>query len=184
MKTVACRIVSCVALPVFLGACAGIDRDASSSADVRSPAYSLSGATSPRGNLDPSKENLALVAAGAYSVSQRAASAAELGLGMAAAVVAYVVYDPLAPNWRIEERPLDRDTYFVSMQAKSFRTGGDGESGLILKRRAQQLQREAGFSAYRILDYSEGIESSTPFTHRYASGVIQLVRPDSARKQP
>jgi hypothetical protein len=173
-----------VALPVFLGACAGFDRDAPSSADVRTPTYSLSGAVSPRGNLDPTKENLALVAAGVHAVSQRAATSAELGLGAAAAVVAYVVYDPLAPNWCIEERSLDRDTYFVSMQAKSFRTGGDGESGLILKRRAQQLQRDGGFSAYRILDYSEGIESSTPFTHRYASGVIQLVRSDSTRKPP
>lgn len=177
-------MIMALVLPVLLVACAGLDRDAPPSADVRTPTYSLSGAVSERGKLDLTKENLALVAAGVYAVSQRAATAAELGLGAAAAAVAYVVYDPLAPNWRIEERPLDRDTYFVSMQAKSFRTGGDGESGLILKRRAQQLQREAGFSAYRILDYSEGIESSTPFTHRYASGVIQLVHPDSTRKQP
>ena len=61
------------------------------------------------------------------------------------------------------------------MRAKSFRTGGDGESGLILRRRALQLQRERGFAGYRIAEYTEGIESSTPFTHRFAEGIIQLV---------
>jgi hypothetical protein len=68
------------------------------------------------------------------------------------------------------------------MRAKSFRTGGDGESRLILRRRAQQLQRERGFLDYRILDYSEGVESSTPFTHRYAEGVIQMVQADPGRQ--
>lgn len=62
------------------------------------------------------------------------------------------------------------------MRAKSFRTGGDGESMQILKRRARQLQYEKGYAGYRILDYSEGIESSTPLTHRVSEGTIQLVR--------
>ena len=39
----------------------------------------------------------------------------------------YIIYDPLAPNWRIEEQRLDDDTYAFSLQAKSFRIGGDGE---------------------------------------------------------
>jgi hypothetical protein len=69
--------------------------------------------------------------------------------GAAAAIVAYVVYDPLGAQLDVEERILDRDTYRLSMRAKSFRTGGDGESGLILRRRALQLQRERGFSSYR-----------------------------------
>jgi hypothetical protein len=34
----------------------------------------------------------------------------------------------------------------------------------------------AGYEDFRIVDYSEGIESSTPFTHRYSEGTIQLVR--------
>ena len=39
----------------------------------------------------------------------------------------YIIYDPLAPNWSIEERPLTEDTYVLSLRAKSFRVGGDGE---------------------------------------------------------
>ena len=105
----------------------------------------------------------------AYSVEQIAVA------GVAGALL-YVIYDPLAPNWNIEEKPLNEDTYFLSLRAKSFRTGGDGEAIQIVKRRALQLQREKGYAGYHILDYSEGIESSTPLTHRVSEGTIQLVR--------
>ncbi|MFT3851047.1 MAG: hypothetical protein QM739_21090 [Propionivibrio sp.] len=88
----------------------------------------------------------------------------------------YVIYDPLAPNWSIKEKALGKESYYVSLRAKSFRTGGDGEAIQILKRRAMQLKRERGYEDFRIVDYSEGIESSTPFTHRYSEGTIQLVR--------
>jgi hypothetical protein len=87
----------------------------------------------------------------------------------------YIIYDPLAPNWTIRERVLNADTYHFALRAKSFRTGGDGEAIQIVKRRALQLQREKGYTAYRILDYTEGMESSTPFTHRVSEGTIQLV---------
>ena len=87
----------------------------------------------------------------------------------------YIIYDPLAPNWSIKERALGKDTFLVSLRAKSFRTGGDGEAIQILKRRAAQLKRDHGFTDFRIVDYSEGVESSTPFTHRYSEGTIRLV---------
>ena len=88
----------------------------------------------------------------------------------------YIIYDPLAPNWSIKEKALGADSYYISLRAKSFRTGGDGEAIQILKRRAVQLKHERGFEDYRIVDYSEGVESSTPFAHRYSEGTIQLVR--------
>lgn len=96
----------------------------------------------------------------------------------------YIIYDPFAPNWSIEEQRLNADTYYLSLRAKSFRTGGDGEAIQILKRRALQLQRVNGFTGYRILDYSEGIESSTPFSHRVSEGTIQLVRTEAVPKKP
>jgi hypothetical protein len=88
----------------------------------------------------------------------------------------FIIYDPLAPNWTIKEKRLNADTYYLFLRAKSFRTGGDGEAIQIVKRRALQLQREKGYAGYRILDYSEGIESSTPLTHRVSEGTIQLVK--------
>ena len=105
----------------------------------------------------------------AYSVEQ-------IAVAGAAAALLYVVYDPLAPNWSIEEKPLADDTYYLALRAKSFRTGGDGEAIQIIKRRALQLQREKGYAGYRILDYSEGIESSTPLTRRVSEGTVQLVK--------
>ena len=108
----------------------------------------------------------------AYSVEQ-------IAVAGATAALLYVVYDPLAPNWSIEEKPLTDDTYYLALRAKSFRVGGDGEAIQIIKRRALQLQREKGYAGYRILDYSEGIESSTPLTHRVSEGTVQLVRAQS-----
>lgn len=100
-----------------------------------------------------------------------------------AAVVAaaiYVVYDPLAPNWEIEEARLNDNTYRLSMKMKRFHTGGSGESIQLLKRRASQLQHEQGFSQYQILEYSEGIDSQTIGARRMAEGVIRLVRQEQA----
>ncbi|MBK7952859.1 MAG: hypothetical protein IPK02_02200 [Candidatus Accumulibacter sp.] len=169
-------------LLALLSGCGSVDWHAPPRADGGAADYSFTQSPNPTISLSP-PQAVALVGAAAYAVDY-ASQAAYLGPLAAAAVAAYVVYDPLAPNWTIEERILDRDTYRLSMRAKSFRTGGDGESGLILKRRALQLQRERGFPAYRILDYSEGVESSTPFTHRFAEGVIQLVRADPAAGRP
>ena len=90
-------------------------------------------------------------------------------------ILLYIIYDPFAPNWTIQERVLGPETYHLSLRAKRFRVGGDGEAIQILKRRALQLQREKGFSGYRLLDYSESVESSTPFTYRVSEGTIELV---------
>lgn len=94
----------------------------------------------------------------------------------AIAVAIYVVYDPLAPNWELEEAKLNDDTYRFSMKMKRYHTGGAGESIQIFKRRANQLQYENGFASYQILDYSEGIDSQTIGARRMAEGTIKLVQ--------
>jgi hypothetical protein len=98
-------------------------------------------------------------------------------IGLAAAIVgiAYLIYDPLAPNWEIEEQIISDDTYHFSLRAKSFRIGGDGEALRIIRRRAFGLQRERGSISYRVLSYSEGIDSATPLTSRVSEGMVQLV---------
>ena len=128
-------------------------------------------------NHEVSAETIAVAGAiGAFGLPSTA-------LGLTGAIVTptnaawlYVIYDPLAPNWSIQEQVLSADTFRFSLRAKSFRTGGDGEAIQIVKRRALQLQRDKGYADYRILDYSEGIESSTPFTHRVSEASIQLVK--------
>lgn len=92
----------------------------------------------------------------------------------------YLVYDPLAPNWEIEESRLNDDTYRFSLKMKRYHTGGAGESIQILKRRASQLQYEKGFASYQILEYTEGIDSQTIGARRMADGVIRLVQRQQA----
>ena len=145
------RIVALVGLVLLTAACGSTQTKA-----IPSSGYLLPNATVEIGPTI------------AYSVEQ-------IAVAGATAALLYVVYDPLAPNWSIQERPLSEDTFVLSLRAKSFRVGGDGEAIQIVKRRALQLQRDKGYGAYRILDYSEGIESATPLTYRVSEGTIQLV---------
>jgi len=92
----------------------------------------------------------------------------------------YLVYDPLAPNWEIEESRLNGDTYRLSLKMKRYHTGGAGESIQILKRRASQLQYAQGFGNYQILEYTEGIDSQTIGARRVAEGVVKLVQRQQA----
>jgi len=174
------RLVVTLLLAATLTACGTISWEMPPRAVESAPEVVFTQSPNPTVSLPPAQA-LALVGAAAYAVNQYSTAAVNVNLAAAALVAAYVIYDPLAPNWTIQERIIDRDTYALSMRAKSFRIGGDGESGLILRRRALQLQQERGYPGFRILNYSEGVESSTPFTHRYAEGTIQLVRADAAK---
>lgn len=113
-----------------------------------------------------------------YSNTSQSLSSAVTGAFVAAAI--YVVYDPLAPNWEIEESRLNDDTYRFSLKMKRYHTGGAGESIQILKRRASQLQYEQGFESYHILEYTEGIDSHTLGARRVAQGTIKLVQREEA----
>ena len=163
------RNIVLIALVAALGGCGTIPAVNSGLATLRSqPALELGP------NLQVSTESA--VVAGALVVSPAVSTFGHTVFSPVQGAILYLVYDPLAPNWSIEERVLSEDTFILSMRAKSFRTGGDGEPGQILKRRALQLQREKGYVGYRLLDYSEGVESSTPFTRRVSEGTIQLVK--------
>lgn len=94
--------------------------------------------------------------------------------------VAYLVFDPLAPNWEISESRLSEDTFRLDLRMKRYHTGGAGESMQVLRRRADQLQHQLGYSSYELLAYSEGIESQTLGARRYAEGTIRLIQPRTA----
>ena len=96
--------------------------------------------------------------------------------GLVAGALLYVIVDPLAPNWRIEEVALEQNRYRIALKKKRFTTGGDGEAVQIFNRRAAQLVSEQNAASYRIVAYSEGIESSVPFAQRVAQGVVEVVR--------
>lgn len=88
----------------------------------------------------------------------------------------HLFYDPLAPNWEIEETRLSEDTYRFSLKMKRYHTGGAGESIQIVKRRASQLQMEQGYGAYLLMEYTEGIDSQTLGARRVAEGTVKLVQ--------
>lgn len=122
--------------------------------------------------LIPAK-TLQLTAGSAVSLSSLAAGAVVLG-------AVHLYYDPLAPNWEIEESRLSDNTYRFSMKMKRYHTGGAGESLQVLKRRASQLQLEQGYAAYQLLEYTEGIDSQTLGARRVAEGTIRLVQRQQA----
>lgn len=132
---------------------------------------SLAGCSSTGSGSSPLIPNKAIQLTANTSVSL-----ATLATAAAVGAAIYYVYDPLAPNWEIEESQLNEDTYRLSLKMKRFHTGGAGESIQILKRRATQLQYEQGFGGYQILEYTEGIDSQTIGARRVGEGVIRMVQ--------
>jgi hypothetical protein len=94
----------------------------------------------------------------------------------ALAGAAYLVLDPLSPNWEIEEAPLDEHHVHFSLRMKRFYAGGAGEAQAVLARRAKELVRLNGFDGYKIVEYQEGLDSSVLGSQRTAVGVVKLTR--------
>ena len=70
---------------------------------------------------------------------------------------------------------MDASTFELSLRAKHFRKGGDGEVIQVIRQRADQLQREAGASGYRLRDFAEGVESSSGWAYRVSRVTVVLV---------
>ncbi|MDR2450404.1 MAG: hypothetical protein LBE85_01205 [Candidatus Accumulibacter sp.] len=174
-------VLAAACLAGCLAACTTVDTVRSSGEISSQPGVALPPHTP---NLTASVETLA--GAGGTAVTglilpslRSSIGESATGAGLATAVAGsllYFLYDPLAPNWTIREQTLDGETYRLSLRAKNFRVGGDGEAIGIIRRRALQLQREKGYAGYRLTDYSESVESATPFAYRVSEGTIQLVK--------
>lgn len=89
---------------------------------------------------------------------------------------AYLILDPLAPNWDIEVAPFPENHYHLALHMKRFYSGGAGEARAVFQRRAKELMRAGGYDSYQIVEYSEGMESSVLGSQRTAAGVIQLTK--------
>ncbi|MCC7548568.1 MAG: hypothetical protein IT532_12455 [Burkholderiales bacterium] len=92
----------------------------------------------------------------------------------AAAAAAYVVVDPLAPNWEVVETKLADNRWRLALRKKNFTTGGDGEAVMLLHRHAERLAETQGYRSYRILHWQEGVQSDVPLAHRWARGELEL----------
>lgn len=99
-------------------------------------------------------------------------------LGAAAAATAvYYVVDPLAPNWEVGQTKVADNRWRIAMQKKRFTTGADGEASLLLHRQAERLAQANGYLGYRILAWSEGVQSDMPIAYRWGRGEIELREP-------
>ena len=116
-----------------------------------------------------------------------ASDAGLLKLPVAAAALAfYVVSDPLAPNWIVEEARAADDRYILALRMKAVISGGDGEARQVFTRHAARLAARPGFSGYEELAWQTGIDSGRPFARRVAYGEIRLLRSTdaAARRTP
>jgi hypothetical protein len=163
------RIAFVSALTALLAACASVGDDIRRGADnVADAVYSVDTQT---------RQNVA-AAAFAYKLVKPA------GNDLVLFGLAYLVIDPLAPNWEISETRVGEDTFHLQLVMKRRFSGGEGEALQVLKRRASQLKRELGYHDYRILDYSEGIESATLAAWRVGEGHFQLTRRPRGEERP
>jgi hypothetical protein len=90
--------------------------------------------------------------------------------------VVYLVTDPLAPNWEIEEAPLGDEHVHFSLQMKRYYAGGAGEARALFHHRARELMRLNEFDTYTVVEYSESLDSSVLGSQRKAEGVVLLGR--------
>lgn len=89
---------------------------------------------------------------------------------------AYLILDPFAPNWDIQEARFPENHVHFQMSMKRYYAGGAGEARVVFNRRAKALMREGGFAGYEVVEYSEGQESSVLGAQRTAEGVIRFTR--------
>ena len=91
----------------------------------------------------------------------------------------------ILPTWSLEDTPIGKDRYRISLRKKTFSSsGGDGEAGQLFKYRAEQITGSLGYDSYQILEYTEGLDSSGAVgVQRVAQGVIQC-RKDPASDNP
>lgn len=87
---------------------------------------------------------------------------------------AWLILDPLAPNWEIEEASLPEGYMHFKLSMKRYYAGGAGEARQVLNRRAKELMRTGGYGNFEIVEYAEGLESSVLGSKRTAESVIRL----------
>ncbi|MDD5241639.1 MAG: hypothetical protein PHG47_07955 [Sulfuricella sp.] len=98
------------------------------------------------------------------------------------AMVGAAVYYLYKDNWGVEETKTGGDKFHLTLKKNILRENGDSEAGMIFKRRAGEIATEQGYDGYRIMEYSEGIESTTFGPQRVAQGVIKCYKGAADKK--
>lgn len=120
-----------------------------------------------------------LALAGCSSVDRRLAEAGlpKGGpvLGAAAGIgVLNLVYQPFEANWDVADIALSPETHRLALRMKRFTTGGEGEAWQTTRRYVERLQAAKGASSYVIVEFTTGIDSSTPFARRVGEALVRF----------
>jgi hypothetical protein len=89
---------------------------------------------------------------------------------------AWLILDPLAPNWEIQEARFPDHHLHMTLTMKRYYAGGAGEARAHFHRRAKELMRAGGYVGYEVVEYAEGMESSMLGSQRNAEGVIRFAK--------
>lgn len=95
---------------------------------------------------------------------------------MSGALVAYGIYDPLAPTWEVDASLAGEEVWRLDLRMKRLITGGEGEARQVFMRNARRMAEEGGYAGFDVLRYEEGLNGERPFARRTASGEIRLVK--------
>lgn len=95
---------------------------------------------------------------------------------LAGGLIAYAIYDPLAPTWSVRVVQYDEERARFDLHMKTLITGGEGEARQVFVRNVRQFAEEKGFAAFDIVRYEEGVDSTRPFARRVASGEVRFAR--------
>ncbi len=157
---------------------AGIALEAEGAAiATRSPPVAPSAEPAAAGTLGDRVAEAGGMAAGIVGGLAMASKLDMLGAQyLAGALVAYSIYDPLAPTWRIDVSRAGGERVRMDLRMRSLITGGEGEARQVFLRSARRMVEAGGFAGFDVIRYEEGMESTRPFARRVASGEIRLVR--------
>jgi hypothetical protein len=84
--------------------------------------------------------------------------------------------NPLSANWQVDETAMGDDRIHLTLQMKRFHAGGAGEARMVFHQRARELARLNDCDDYRVVEYSESLNSSMFASQRTAEGIILLTR--------
>ncbi len=93
---------------------------------------------------------------------------------VSAAAIAAI--NALLPNWSLQDSAIGQDKYRISLEKKTFSSGGGGEAEQLFKYRAGKIAAAHGYSGYQILTFTQGLHSGLLGTQQVAQGTIQCYR--------
>jgi hypothetical protein len=100
-----------------------------------------------------------------------------------AAVATYTIYQQDGLIWEVEDEPVARDTWRITVRKSRFSASGDGEAKEFFRRRAQQIAYEKDCHGYQVLEQTESLESAFPGVQRVLRGRIFCNRAPAEEKE-